>query len=348
MYKLKQIPEDFIVEEIANLKLVPKGKFLIYEMKKKDCNTVHAIEQLAKHLKVPLKFIGFAGSKDRHAVTTQFISVKKARPNFQFLLDQFSSDLISLDLIGEADEPLSLGDLETNRFVITVRNLTDDDTNKIQSFKPDQIENYFDEQRFSEKNPLIGIEVLKGNFKEVCDLCDEYCCRDHLKKQSKDFVGAFKRIPMKIRLMYIHAFQSLLFNRALQQLTEEQTKNPTLTKYSFGTFAFSTQDTITEQNLPLIGFASEFETGKINELFTSYLKEYDITLRDFAIRSIPALSCEGDLRPAYFKVSGFEYELMDDDLNSDKKKIVLKFILPKGSYATIVIKKIFGQLIKSK
>ena len=74
MYKIKQIPEDFIVKEINDIILNNDGKYSYFLLKKKNYNTLNAIKAIAKKLKINEKDIGFAGNKDKEAVTKQTIS----------------------------------------------------------------------------------------------------------------------------------------------------------------------------------------------------------------------------------------------------------------------------------
>ena len=75
MYKLKQIPEDFVVKEIVELELKPDGRYGYYKLTKKDYNTVSACKVIANKLHVKPKFVNFSGTKDRQAVTEQVISI---------------------------------------------------------------------------------------------------------------------------------------------------------------------------------------------------------------------------------------------------------------------------------
>ena len=76
--KIKENPEDFIVEEVINLEKNP-GEYLYIELKKKNWNTLTLINKLVRVLNIPRKFIGFAGSKDKKAITTQYISIFRAK-----------------------------------------------------------------------------------------------------------------------------------------------------------------------------------------------------------------------------------------------------------------------------
>ena len=95
--------------------------------------------------------------------------------------------------------------------------------------------------------------------------------------------------------------------------------------------------------IPLIGFDTEFGDDKIENIAVSIMKKEDIWFDDFVIKQIPELSREGEMRKAFVDVKEFSLgELEEDDLNLGKKKVKVSFILGKGSYATMVIKKLFA------
>jgi tRNA pseudouridine13 synthase len=118
MYVLKHSPEDFVVEEIPALSLDEKGAYLILRVTKRGRNTEEAAERLAHLSGVGRKDVGYAGNKDRNAVTTQFFSVRTGRND----AGRGHPDLM-VSVVGRSRVPLTLGALEGNRFVIVVRNL---------------------------------------------------------------------------------------------------------------------------------------------------------------------------------------------------------------------------------
>jgi len=94
--------------------------------------------------------------------------------------------------------------------------------------------------------------------------------------------------------------------------------------------------------LPIIGFGTEFRNKKIKEISSKILEEEEIKLRDFIVRGMPELASEGDERNMFVNAEDINFKTEKDELNNNKKKCIISFKLPKGSYATIVIKKIFG------
>ena len=83
--------------------------------------------------------------------------------------------------------------------------------------------------------------------------------------------------------------------------------------------------------LHIIGFGTKV-TKDIKEI----LEKEGITTRDFIIKQIPELSLEGNERQIFADIKNLEIEKIE-------KGYILKFMLPKGSYATEVIKQIFPE-----
>ena len=333
MYKIKQIPEDFVVNERSSPELQDRGNYAIFRLKKKDFTTLKACQIIADSLKIPLKNIGFAGAKDRQAVTEQVISIKKSGKS----AEKVSNDLIQISFLGYSDNPISLGDLKGNHFIITIRNLENETPDSI-----NQIINYFDDQRFSTNNHLVGKAIIKKDFKTACGLLEkEKLVKDHLKERPKDFVGAIKKVPFKIRTMYIHAYQSWLFNQTIIGFIKDL--DCIHVEYSLGTLLFPKKD-MKEFDIPLIGFQTErSENSGMNRMIENIKKQEDISERDFITKSMPELSAEGGLRPLVVKITDLKIDKPEiDNLNEGKNKITVEFNLPKGSYATIVIKRMLA------
>ena len=78
---LRTVPEDFIVDEIP---LAGKGKttgpYLICRLTKTNWELQHAVKEIARRLNISHRRIGWAGTKDRNARTTQLISLYKVTP----------------------------------------------------------------------------------------------------------------------------------------------------------------------------------------------------------------------------------------------------------------------------
>ena len=94
--------------------------------------------------------------------------------------------------------------------------------------------------------------------------------------------------------------------------------------------------------LPIIGFGTELNND-IKKIIENIMEEEKITFRDFIIRAMPDLSLEGDERNTLIRVNDFKIISKEkDELNENKEKITVKFSLPKGSFATVLIDYLFS------
>ncbi len=314
MYQIKQQPEDFIVKEISTVKTEPSGKYIYFWMKKRNYNTLEAVRQIADMLRIPLKKIGYAGNKDKKAVTEQMISIESVPKE---RAEQMKMKDISLEYKGSGEERICLGDLEGNAFEIVVRNI-----DKKPKAKKKFI-NYFGEQRFSTNNAEIGKAIIMKDFKKAVELIlrgtgmAEERMQAYLEKNTNNYVGALKTSHKKILMLYIHAYQSLLWNRTVQRHTAEKNEMT---------------------DVPIIGFGIATPDKCTDEIMLAE----GIKPRDFIIKQIPEISSEGATRRAIAEAKKVSVSaLQDDELNPGMKKTIVKFILPKGSYATEYVKQLF-------
>lgn len=213
------------------------------------------------------------------------------------------------------------------------------------------IPNFFGEQRFGIRlnNHMIGKKLLQNNAKEAMKIFltetsasdspevkkarkfleknwgnfsgalkifprrmyFELMVLNHLVKYPNDYVNAFKKLPKMTYKMFVHAYQSYLFNKILS----EKLKNNKKSK---------------EGNL--IGYNSKL-TKNEKEL----LKKEKLVQKNFRIRIFPEASVSGGRRKFISEVRDLSYEFLENNL-------ILKFSLEKGAYATILLR----ELIKPK
>ncbi len=303
MYGIKQEPEDFRVDEVTNIEPKQSGEYSLWWMTKTNYNTMDAVVRIAKSLNIPAKFIGFAGTKDKRAVTKQLISISKVSKE---KIEELKIKDIELEFFGHYDKPLSLGDLKGNKFRIIVSGVDDVPEAK------NKMRNLYGEQRFSGQNAEIGKLIIKGDFKSAAEKIAESQdkVREHLEEKEKDYVGALRNIPKKILRIYVHAYQSLLWNKMAEKIEDDI-------------------------DLPIIGFGTEFEDYKVEKIAQDLMDEEGIDYRDFIIREIPELSAEGGERRVFVDVEDLEIEKKEN-------KIELRFFLPKGSYATVFVASLFS------
>jgi tRNA pseudouridine13 synthase len=312
--KLKQQPEDFIVREISTIIPGKEGEYTYFLLKKRNRTTIDALQQVSLAVKAPAKRFGCAGNKDKAAVTEQVCSVKGISPD---TLKNLLLKDIELVPLGKGTKPVSIGDLKCNEFEIIAR-----DIEKLPEPK-NKFVNLFGEQRFSTHNSAIGKAIVKRDFKQAVALIlatksiAALAVHKILAQQPKNYLTALKTLPLKILRLYVHAYQSLLWNELAKKHADTHNDNI---------------------KLPIIGFGT-IPDKQLEEI----LKREGVSTREFVIKEFPELSSEGTERDIFAEAGKLVIgKLEDDELNPGRKKVKLTFTLPKGSYATEFVRQLFS------
>ncbi|QEQ95734.1 tRNA pseudouridine(13) synthase TruD [Neptunomonas concharum] len=165
---IRHTPEDFRVSEIPSFLPEGEGEHVFLLIRKTGENTDWVARQLAGFCQIPVNDVGYAGKKDRHAVTEQWFSVKLPI-NRQMTWSLFGGETIQVLKAERHLRKLRLGSLLGNRFSLRLRNVTDEQSfiERIDMIKSG-VPNYFGEQRFGFDggNLAKGVALLKGEFKE--------------------------------------------------------------------------------------------------------------------------------------------------------------------------------------
>ncbi|MGQ9640773.1 MAG: tRNA pseudouridine(13) synthase TruD [Candidatus Bathycorpusculaceae bacterium] len=183
-----------------------------------------------------------------------------------------------------------------------------------------------------------------------------------LAKKPYDFVGAFRTLPIKLRMLFPQAYQAYLFNKFL---SKRIANGLPLNRVEVGDYVVSVQrsglpllvmykvvktETLAEINealkagrmrlaLPLIGFKQKPSQGVQGEIEKEILEEEGITSENFKILFMLEISSRGELRTALAPISNFKInEISDDQANPRKNNVKLSFTLHRGSYATILLR----------
>lgn len=152
--KLKAKNQDFIVNEIPNYKLTGAGEHLYVQIRKTGENTSFVANELAKVCGVASKNVSWAGLKDRHAVTTQWLCVtlpQAGMPNLAELTLRHPT--IEVLQAKRHNKKLRPGDLEGNEFILTLTEVdqVDDVVQRLEKIALEGVPNYFGEQRFGKE-----------------------------------------------------------------------------------------------------------------------------------------------------------------------------------------------------
>jgi tRNA pseudouridine13 synthase len=170
--RLRATPDDFRVDEISVKDWsTTTGPYLICRLTKTNWELQHAVKEIARRLNISHRRIGWAGTKDKNAVTTQFISLYDVTPE---QVAEVRLKDIRLEVVGRSNEQLSLGDLGGNRFDLVIRDADRYDlerrVNVISAIAATAIPNYFGLQRFGVIRPLthrVGEYILRGDYEHA-------------------------------------------------------------------------------------------------------------------------------------------------------------------------------------
>lgn len=285
---LREKPEDFIVEEIPET-FTGEGPYTICRLTKKSWEHQHAMREITNRLHISPKRIGWAGTKDRNALTTQYVSLYNVAPEE---ISALSIKDMEITPVGKHQFPLSLGHLQGNRFSLVLRgceNLANCET--ITQDIHNGIPNYYGLQRFGALKPVthrMGYHILRKeyeeavklyvgdafpyesdeikaarrNFAETLDakralnelpvhLSYERIMLDSLMKKQDDFGAALQALPPKLLSMFVSAYQSWLFNLAVSARCASGTplNEPRVGEHLI--FTNERVDRVTEKNLPV-------------------------------------------------------------------------------------------------
>lgn len=249
-------PEDFLVEEIVELPLRPGGPYVLYRVRKQERTTLEVQAELAARLGVPQRAVIFPALKDREAIAVQTAAVRGRGParirgrGFEAIrIGEADRPLGPSDLRGNrfVVRLRELDDLEIERLPAAVAALADHG-----------FPNYFDDQRFGSWSPevgFIGRPLLLGQAEEVLRIyltvpmvgdplearafkaearrwwgnwaaMQERAPRPSnyrsvlafLNDHPVDWRGAVRRIPARLRALWVDAYRAWIWNKALRRI----------------------------------------------------------------------------------------------------------------------------------
>ena len=344
-------------------------------LEKYNTDQNNAIRMITRHLRTSRKRVGYAGMKDKRAITSQRISIWK--PDYE-RVKEFRSRYVDLRGAVWSDKRIELGDLEGNAFEITIREISLEQGGLekciLDFFKQAEngVPNYFGEQRFGgirQVTHLVGKEFIKGSPERAVML---YLCNTNEREEEEvrvarqnlaatgDFAKATKEFPMKYRYErsiihhlckypkdYVGAFQKLpaklqyMFTHALQSYFFNRI---IARRIEIGYGLGEIGGDILEDGIPtapLFGFESRIADGKAGEMEKQLLEEEGFSLQDFKVKQYPQLSSKGArkrivLHPKEMRL----IEIGGDEHTEGMRKAVISFNLEKGAYATTVLREL--------
>ena len=414
---LRERPADFRVRELELFPAEPVGTdpgsypHLVLRVRLVGWDTNDFAGTLADRLGISRERISWAGTKDKHAVTTQLFTVQGVDPG-----DLPSIEAAEVEVVGRAGRPILFGDLVGNEFEVVVRDVerpeaVDAVTEDLQAFAAVEngdgagatvaVPNFFGQQRFGSRRPVtheVGLAILRADWegavmayagnphereptrtREARALVEE--TRDwrralddyptHLgyeramlhrldervgdgEGEPADFRAALEAVPTNLQRLFVNAAQSYVFNRILSErldrglpLTEPVEGDVVCFSDREGSADLPLPDASRTQRVtaervhavtrhcerdrafvtaPLVGTDTEFAEGEPGEVERSVCEDVGVEPGAFDL-------------PGEFESTGTRRAvLVRTELVAERDPLSLSFTLPRGAYATVLLR----------
>ena len=330
------------------------GEYTHFTMEKNDWDLHKVLKYLGNFCGVSKKRFDYSGTKDKFAVTSQRISAWKvpaerlqAFKSRDVWLYDFELKENGLELGDHTGNRFQI-------VVREIEKAAEKELQEFEK-QMAALPNWFGPQRFGGRlnSHLVGKEIINGNLEDATRI---YLCSEgdknekasearkwldenwgefktaldrfpdglryerailhHLAVNPNDFANAIRKLPKGVFKIFVHAYQSYLFNLVLSERV-----NAGLGKID---------GDIIEDGIPtgpVFGYDCELADGKAGEIEQKILESESLTIEDFRIKPIPEASGKGVRRALILKIQDFKYVFDDDFLQ-------LNFALSRGEYAT--------------
>ena len=399
--KIRTRYEDFHVEEIPESEPSGTGYNTWFFIEKVGRDTLDVVLDVARELHVDRKRMGFAGMKDKRAVTRQWLCVANSEVEE---IEKLRDKLYKVEIlkIMQNEKKLRIGQLIGNKFRLLIRDTEDPEkdceaaNDVLDELLKTGVPNYYGWQRFGKKRSnthLVGKAMLENDLKKVVDsyignpyaeepeyikeartLYDEGNLEEALeamprgmryekmmlktllkemKKKNIDDIAsldensyrrAIESLPKPLKRMFVHAYQSFLFNKAVSERAKFG-----IDKYVEGDIIIDNEEHLVHEfgddideriknfevhpTAPLFGSKVPLAGGKLGEMEQNVLDEERVTLEEFKVPKMPKLGSHGLRRAVRFKI-------WDASAKATAEGVLVEFSIPKGCYATAVLREI--------
>ena len=390
--------EDFYVEEIPEMFPTGEGPNIWIWIEKIGRTTLDVVLDIARDLHIDRKRMGFAGMKDKKALTRQWICIANMESEEQFRqvenLDIYKTDFLE---ITRGRKKLRMGQLNGNKFKILIRDLDDieksaDVANEVlKQLEQTGIPNYYGWQRFGKPRTnthLVGEALIQNDLAEavrryIGNPSPEESNENQLARQAYDdgdlekslelmgkgmryekmmirqlikdskkgeltdkaYMNALHALPKLLQRMFVHAYQSYLFNDVVSRRVDMG-----INKYVEGDIIIDNEEHIIRDKtpeeyqelidnfevnptVPLYGTKVPFAGGEVGEMEKAVLDSYGLEKSDFEVPKMPRLGSHGLRRAVRFQVWDASAKATDDG-------VLAEFSINKGSYATAVLREV--------
>ncbi|MHB9034966.1 MAG: tRNA pseudouridine(13) synthase TruD [Anaerolineae bacterium] len=376
---IRQYPEDFYVEEIPAYPASGSGQHTLFEIEKREIDTLNAIRLIACELGISSRLIGSAGLKDAHAVTRQHLSVEGIDPD---RICALQLPQVRVLWAARHRNRLKIGHLHGNKFIIRIRQVVEDALphaeNTLAYLESRGLPNGFGAQRFGSRGTthLLGQALIRKDLDQffstylgrpqAADSADMSLARGFYDQG--DYSRALECWPLMnsdeyralralvhgsvtdayyslsrefIRLTFA-AYQSYMFNQLLQErLTAiDRLETGDIAYKHVNGACFTVEDAGLEQP----------RADRLEISATAPLYGHKVRLagglpgeREKALLAREGLSLD-DLKPHGFSLEGdrrpLRVPLADIRVQQDGPDLVVSFTLPPGAFATNLLREL--------
>ena len=349
-------PEDFIVEELPLYDPSRTGTHTYFAIRKRNLSTIEAINRIARELQVHTRDIGYAGLKDKNAVTTQVLSVEGVTPERVLRIEQPAIEVLWAE---RHTHKLRVGHLRGNRFKLTLRDPSHETLTQIKTVMDrlvtEGVPNRFGVQRFGNKNDshLIGKALVKSDWEAVKSYILANDGVPEQKFERKPVETVVNAIPHRLRRLYLSAYQAHLFNRVLEARMPHLgtlLEGDIAVKHSNGAPFLVEQTTIEQPRAdvfeispsgPIFGYKMRMPSGDVRDLEISVLADEGVRLEEF--RKVAGIRLSGTRRPLRMPIQLHEVSTVGNNFG-----VRLGFTLPAGGYATVVLEELLADIQTSE
>lgn len=385
--RLKVEPGDFYVREDLRFPEVRGGEYFVHVLRKEKLDTQEALARLARMANVRREDLAFAGLKDRQGRTEQWISIRGKRfeyrsRNLTVLFRGRTDRPVNSQMSRGNRFEIVVRDLGREEVATIQANAA--------RIELEGLPNYFDDQRFGclrHGQGFVMRSILLGDHEEALRKLiahpspiaitgdvklkrvlakrwgDWEACAgvargpvyqrvfEHLREKRGGFREALELLPTRVKLIHSFAYQSYLWNRAVDRMLHGMLARGARVSLRSLTGWLTAWDKpfrevladLKQLDTPLHGPEGPAGSPEFRKAVQEILVEQGLRQVDLDAAAIPGMKWRAEeralgVRPRQFSLS----EDSPDETERGRRKVSLAFALPRGSYATLVVKRLLA------
>ena len=326
--------DNFFVEEIPLYPFDHTGEWLMLKVRKKDTTTPEMIKTFAKYLNISPNNIGYAGLKDKDGLTLQWISIPR---KYREEINKFSDKKIKIIEQDLHRNKLKVGHLKANKFFVRLKKVNPTTAkilfSLIKDIKIYGMPNFFGDQRFGKygNNFEEGKKIIEGEKFVKNKKLNKLLISAYQAKLFNDWLAERIKIS-KIFELKENELKALGYEKDLIKFVKNQ-KHPfkllrgdVMSHYPLGKLFYleNIEDTkrFLQKDISPTGLLPGKKAIRAKDFARNIEKKYDELIIDV----------NGDRRIAWIFP-----EFLEVNYNKDRAWFEMSFVLPKGSYATVLV-----------